>query len=146
MARRFIAGTDIATFDKEAIPAAMLDRLTAAEAAGALIVRPGTGVLRLLQNKATQKEWLVRNGLPALPGLRLTGNEANFVDRVAAFGLPCVQKTQQGGYDGKGVQVIADHDQLDKLWRVPSVFEPRLAVKVQVSSSSPPAAPSLAAR
>lgn len=133
LARRFLAGTDFATFDKEAIPAAMLDRLAAAERAGDVIVRPGTGVLRLLQNKSTQKEWLVRNGLPALPGLRLTGNEANFVDRVAAFGLPCVQKTQKGGYDGKGVQVIADHDQLDKLWRVPSVFEPFLEQRVEIA-------------
>jgi len=34
-----------------------------------------------------------------------------------------VQKTQEGGYDGLGVQIIHDSEQLDQLWPVPSIIE-----------------------
>ncbi|MDJ0926689.1 MAG: 5-(carboxyamino)imidazole ribonucleotide synthase [Gammaproteobacteria bacterium] len=114
---------DIVTFDKEAIPGVALDALARAEAAGRLRVRPDVQILRLLQNKADQKAWLRRRGFPTLPFITFTGNEPDLHHRIAEFGLPCVQKAQRGGYDGKGVQIIWTPEELGHVWQVPSVIE-----------------------
>ena len=130
---QLINGSDIVTFDQEAIPRAMLDALEAAEQEGRVQVRPGTRVMRLLQNKATQKAWLAEAGLPTLPCLQMSGEEPDLDARVSAFGFPCVQKAQQGGYDGRGVQILARAGDLDSLWRIPSLLEPCLTEMTEIA-------------
>ena len=39
---------------------------------------------------------------------------------------PLVQKVRQGGYDGRGVQILREQAELAQLWPVPSVIEPAL--------------------
>jgi 5-(carboxyamino)imidazole ribonucleotide synthase len=133
LAKQFISSVDIATFDKEAVPPELLDQLEAAENSNLIQVRPAADALRLLQNKADQKQWLVRNGLPTLPLLVLNGDERHFSDQVKEFGFPLVQKAQTGGYDGKGVQVIRSAAEMDKVWRIPCVLEPFLAEMMEIA-------------
>ncbi len=122
-----IAGTaDIATFEFEAVPRRLLEGLASEEAAGRLVVHPAIATLRLLQNKAEQKQWLVANAFPTLPFRVVQNARAEATELVNEFGLPLVQKAQTGGYDGYGVQIIRSASELDDLWEVPSIVEPCL--------------------
>lgn len=122
-AAQLTAASDIVTFEIESIGPHVLSHLTDAEAKGDIRVAPGPGVLQLLQNKARQKAWLVHNGLPTLP-FRALPAAYPMPERLARkFGLPLVQKAQQGGYDGRGVQIIRSEDDLQSFWPVPSIVE-----------------------
>ena len=129
----FIVAVDVVTFDMEAVPPAVLAQLEAAEADQRICIRPGTSILRLLQDKGSQKSWLQAMGLPTLPYLSVTGDEPDLAARVRRFGLPCVQKARRGGYDGKGVQRLSRAADLDKLWPVPSVLEPCLTQMTEIA-------------
>jgi 5-(carboxyamino)imidazole ribonucleotide synthase len=64
-------------------------------------LRPHWSVLETCQNRLREKTWLRRNGFPHVPF-----TEVEIGDDLAAgirrIGLPCVVKTADFGYDGKG--------------------------------------------
>ena len=122
-AAKLTAESDIVTFEIESIGAEVLSHLTDAEAKGDVRVAPGPGVLQLLQNKAQQKAWLVHKGLPTLPFRVLPASYPRPERLARKFGLPLVQKAQQGGYDGRGVQIIRSEKDLLNFWPVPSIVE-----------------------
>lgn len=132
LAARIAGIADTATFEFEAVPRKLLDGLAAEEAAGRLLVHPAIATLRLLQNKAEQKQWLVANNFPTLPFRVVADARAEAAALVSEFGLPLVQKAQTGGYDGYGVQIIRSAEGLDDLWDVPSVIEPCLEHPTEV--------------
>jgi len=120
---RIAAISDAVTFEIESVSDVLLADLAAQQSQGNIVVNPDPAVLSLLKNKATQKAWLVQQGFPTLPYLT---SDHPLEDRAAILEqiqLPLVQKAQQGGYDGYGVQVIEDEAGLEKLWPVPSTFE-----------------------
>ncbi len=121
--RRLVARVDVVTFELEAIPAATLEALAAAKARGEVDVAPDPAILRLIQNKALQKRWLAEHGLPTAPFEILAGGPVDTARLAQAFGLPLVQKRQQGGYDGRGVQILRRPDALANLWTEPSLVE-----------------------
>jgi 5-(carboxyamino)imidazole ribonucleotide synthase len=123
----FLAACDVVTFDKEAIPELTLECFVAAEKRGRIFVRPGVNTLRLLKDKALQKAWMVRHELPTLPYCILPGNTSSLEDLTQKFGASIVQKARSGGYDGRGVQILAPLRSADQLWDVPSIVEPYLA-------------------
>ena len=47
--------------------------------------------------------------------------------------LPFVQKLRTGGYDGKGVQVIKNKEDLKNLWDKPSVIENLCEIKKELA-------------
>lgn len=118
---------DAVTYELEAVPDATLHALQAMQASGRLQVHPDPGVLLLLKNKARQKNWLAENGFPTLPYVVLESPAAERDALLAELQPPLVQKAQQGGYDGYGVQVLETAADLERLWPAPSVFEPFLA-------------------
>jgi len=124
---KFLAACDVVTFDKEAIPELTLECLAAAEKRGKVSVRPGVNTLRLLKDKALQKAWMVRHGLPTLPYGVLPGNTLSLADLTGKFGESIVQKARSGGYDGRGVQILDPLRSAEQLWDVPSIVEPYLA-------------------
>ena len=99
----FAAGCDVVTFDHELIDAAAVAAL---EAAGS-VFRPSSEVLALAQNKRRQREDLARLGLPIPPFCLVQS-----LEEVCAFageqGWPIILKAAQGGYDGRGVWLVAD--------------------------------------
>jgi len=123
LARRLVAGVDVVTFEIESVPAPVLRYLDAAGSRGEVEVAPGAGVLLRLQNKAAQKSWMVEHDLPTAEFEVLDAGAADGARLAARFGLPFVQKMQQGGYDGRGVQVIRDAADLANLWPEPSLVE-----------------------
>jgi phosphoribosylaminoimidazole carboxylase (NCAIR synthetase) len=77
----------------------------------------------MLQNKALQKQWLVRQGIATPAFVQLAGGPADHQALVERFGLPLVQKSATGGFDGRGVQIIGDESALVRLWETPSIVE-----------------------
>lgn len=133
VAREFIAACDVVTFEFEAVPHALLDRLEAAEERGDIIIRPSLAVLRLIQNKADQKNWMVAHDIPTLPYQVLGANEQPDEKVLRRIGLPAVQKRQVGGYDGQGVQVLKDEAALSRLWSDPSLLEVFLHDRTEIA-------------
>ena len=125
-------GADVVTFEKEDIPVAVLDSLEKMEVAGQLTVAPSPGIMRLIQNKALQKAWLTNKGFPTAPFLELPDPpiDARPFDEL---GIPFVLKTQRGGYDGLGVKVIHESDQLGDYARVPCIAEKLITGKREFS-------------
>ncbi len=107
--RTFAAGCDVVTFDHEHVPG---DHIRALVADGA-VVHPGADALQFAQDKALMRTRLVGLGAPVPPfeildepDARALGRAINgFADR---HGWPVVVKTATGGYDGRGVWVVAD--------------------------------------
>jgi len=122
-AAQLAAASDVITFEIESIGPEVLSSLAETEKRGEVRVAPGVSVLQQLQNKALQKAWLVRNGLPTLPFRALPANYPEPERLTRKFGLPLVQKAQLGGYDGRGVQIIKSEEDMRNFWPVPSVVE-----------------------
>ncbi len=96
-----------------------IEALEALEKQGKAVF-PQPAVLRLIQDKRIQKQFYKDNNLPTADFV-LTENRAelaNFVDF-----LPAVHKLGQGGYDGKGVQLLRNQADLPKGFDQPSVLE-----------------------
>src|SRR5579875_458035 len=98
--QRFAKGCDVVTFDHEHVPN---DHLRALEASG-FAVRPGAGALRYAQDKRAMRERLGGLGLP-MP---------RWSPDPAALPRPFIAKAVRGGYDGRGVWLVRDGDELPK--------------------------------
>jgi 5-(carboxyamino)imidazole ribonucleotide synthase len=133
LAERIAELADVVTFEFEAVPPALLNELARMEQSGQLEVRPGVDAFLLLQNKATQKAWLKQHGLPTLPFAAVTRPPEMVEQLIEQFGLPFVQKSQVGGYDGYGVQIIRNRAELDALWDRPSIIEPLLEDPLEIA-------------
>ena len=124
---QFLAGCDVVTFDKEAVPNETLGWLVDAQAAGRVAIRPGADTLLMLKDKALQKTWLQQQKLPTLPFHMLPGRTSSVDSLIARFGTAMVQKARCDGYDGRGVQILRSVESEQQLWDVPSIVEPYLA-------------------
>ncbi|WP_242223934.1 5-(carboxyamino)imidazole ribonucleotide synthase [Bacillus cereus group sp. BfR-BA-01380] len=65
----------------------------------------GSQLLYTTQNRYTEKNAIVKAGLPVAP-YRLVQKQEDLLEAVAEFSFPCVLKTTTGGYDGKGQVVL----------------------------------------
>ncbi|MGI9259931.1 MAG: 5-(carboxyamino)imidazole ribonucleotide synthase [Gammaproteobacteria bacterium] len=127
LAERLASSVDVVTFEFEAVPDVLLLGLEEEMPKGSIAVRPDPAVLRLVKNKARQKAWLRDQRIPTAAFQEISEREARNKDFVATASFPLVQKTQEGGYDGLGVQIIHDAAKLDQLWPVPSIIETYLS-------------------
>jgi len=100
------ARSDVVTFEFENIP---LGSVRALEDDGRL-VRPGSEVLRISQDRALEKAFLQSIGAPVAPVLAVD-DPRDLMAAVARIGYPAVVKTALGGYDGKGQWVAGNDDE-----------------------------------
>lgn len=124
--------SDVLTFEREDVPPAVLAAIDRWSDAGHVTVAPSLPVMRLLQDKLAQKQWLETHGFPTAEFLACSP-ETNTASLVDALGLPFVQKTRRGGYDGKGVQLISDESEEDKVWRANAFAERYVTDKRELS-------------
>lgn len=108
---------DILTYEIEHIN---VDVLREIEERGK-IVNPSSKVLKIIQDKNLQKEVLKEKGLPTSEWDLI--NEENVEELLEKYGFPLVQKACRGGYDGKGVLLIKNREELKNMIQVPSFFE-----------------------
>lgn len=106
----FAEAVDVATFEFENVPARSLERLAAR-----VPVRPDPAVLRLCQNRLREKDFCRRVGVPTARYMEITDLHALGAG-VAELGRPCLLKTAELGYDGKGQVVIDAGAELERVW------------------------------
>ena len=106
--RRLAELVDVVTLDHELVDAATL----AAIEANGVPVRPSARALRVAQDKLVARETFAALGLPG-PDHVVAGDEAGVEELAATHGWPLVAKSRTGGYDGRGVEVVADRAALD---------------------------------
>lgn len=122
----FGKGLDALTIEIESVN---VEALEALEKEGVHIVpRPAT--LRTIKNKILQKAFYAENDIPS-PRFVITQN----LDELSTYVdfLPAVHKIGEGGYDGKGVQVIASQADLGKGFNAPSVLEKMVDIDKEIA-------------
>jgi len=103
--RHLAKQVDVITLDTEHVPAEIL-----AELETIAPVRPGASVLRTIQDRLVQKEFLDRIGMPQAVWAPV-GDATELAAALAKVGQPAILKVRRAGYDGKGqVRIEADHD------------------------------------
>jgi 5-(carboxyamino)imidazole ribonucleotide synthase len=107
----FAAGCDVVTFDHEHVPVEVLHAL---EAAG-FAVRPSSSALAHAQDKVVMREALTAAGMPC-PQWTVAESVSDAVGFGDSVGWPIVAKTSRGGYDGRGVWVLADEAAVSELF------------------------------
>ena len=117
---------DALTIEIEAVNVEALEKL---EGEG-LTIYPKPLAIKIIRNKIAQKEFYKENGIPS-PQFVVTG-KASEVNNHLDF-LPAVHKLAQGGYDGKGVQVIHDKTEADKAFDAPSVLEKMVNLQKEIA-------------
>jgi len=97
---------DVITLDTEHVPAEILDELERHAP-----VRPGASVLRTIQDRQTQKQFLDRLGIPQARWAPV-GSDIELAGALARFGGRGIVKHRRAGYDGKGQMRVEAQGQL----------------------------------
>ena len=103
----FAKSVDAITFDHEHVPLHILESL---EAAG-VSVQPPSKALAHAQNKLVMRSALEKIGAPN-PSWRAVSSAEQLESFIAEFGPEVIVKTPIGGYDGKGVRVVSQVEQV----------------------------------
>jgi 5-(carboxyamino)imidazole ribonucleotide synthase len=105
------ARSDVVTYEFENIP---LPSVLALEA-DRRVVHPGSGALRITQERILEKTFVRECGLETAEFVPVRSCEE--LDRAASeIGFPGVLKTTLGGYDGKGQWVVRDPADVERAW------------------------------
>ena len=88
------------TFEWENVPASLCEWLEQHHR-----VRPGSAVLRIIQDRIEQKQFLQSRHLP-VPSFTTIESPNRLTEAVKAIGVPGICKTAMTGYDGKGQWII----------------------------------------
>ncbi|PRY28003.1 5-(carboxyamino)imidazole ribonucleotide synthase [Pseudosporangium ferrugineum] len=122
--REFAKGCDAVTFDHEHVPTAHI----AALAAEGVKIYPGADTIVYAQDKQRMRERLSELGAP-VPRWRPVAEAGEIAGFAAeAGGWPVVAKAVRGGYDGRGVWMLADAAAAEELVRTgtPLIVEERV--------------------
>lgn len=123
---QFGKGLDAITIEIESVNLEALEKL---ESEG-VKVYPKPSALRIIKNKISQKEFYRNLQVPS-PAFVITANQQELKDQSSY--LPAVHKLAEGGYDGRGVQVIRTEKDIDKGFDKPSVLEKMVNIKKEVA-------------
>ena len=99
-------------------------------AAEGVVVIPEPRVLRLIKNKISQKAYYREIDIPTSDFV--ITQERDELQHHLSF-LPAVHKIGEGGYDGKGVQVIKDATDIHKGFDAPAVLEKLVPIKKELA-------------
>jgi len=93
-------------------------------------VIPKPAVLRMIKNKISQKEFYKENQIPS-PAFVVTNRRQEIAQHEDM--LPAVHKIAEGGYDGKGVQMIENQADIAKGFDAPSVLEKMVNIEKEIA-------------
>ncbi len=116
----FGQGLDVLTIEIENVNVDALEQL---EQDG-IKVFPQPRALRIIQNKADQKEYYRENGLPTSAFFTFE-NKAEMLEGLTEgnWAPPFVWKAATGGYDGFGVNIVRNEEQIAELPDQPGLIE-----------------------
>jgi 5-(carboxyamino)imidazole ribonucleotide synthase len=126
----FARDCDVVTIEIESVNTAALKEL---QAMGKKIF-PQPEIVELIQNKIIQKQFYEDNKLPTAPWFGFK-NKAEMLRKIEkySFHLPFVWKAATGGYDGRGVKVIRNHNDLYDLPDIPGLIEELASVEHEIA-------------
>ncbi len=107
----FARGLDVIGFEFENIPVTALQTLEQF-----CPVRPRWQALEICQHREREKVFLERHGYPHA-AFRIATNAAELAAAMRELGVPCVLKTAQSGYDGKGQLRIEPGRSAEDAWQ-----------------------------
>ncbi len=107
----FAAAVDLVTFEFENIPLAAAEFL-----AERVTMRPAPQILGICQNRLREKDFCRSVKVPTARYAEVGGPDS-LARVVRDIGLPCVLKTAELGYDGKGQALIGSEGDLEAAWR-----------------------------
>ena len=106
-----------------------IDALEKLEAEG-VKVYPKPSVLKIIKNKIFQKEYYKKHEIPS-PEFIITNNLEEL--KKAENFLPAVHKLGEGGYDGRGVQILKTKEDITKGFNAPSILEKKVAIYKEIA-------------
>jgi 5-(carboxyamino)imidazole ribonucleotide synthase len=122
----FGSNVDVLTIEIEAVNVEALEFL---ETLGKTII-PKPTVLKTIKNKILQKEFYKKNNIHS-PAFEVTHSRQE-LEKYHAL-LPAVHKVGEGGYDGKGVQLLHTEADLPKGFDAPSVLEQMIDIQKEIA-------------
>ena len=109
--KKFADGCGRVTLEFENIPPATVTQVNAIAPC-----HPSAEVLAICQNRRREKEFLKAQGIPCANFVVVSSHE-ELSAAVKKIGIPCVLKTADFGYDGKGQAKITNADtNLENVW------------------------------
>ncbi len=93
-------------------------------------VFPKASVLRTIRNKILQKEYYKEQQVPTA-AFCITHSLAELKQQEAF--LPAVHKLGEGGYDGRGVQLLKTKEDLEKGFNEPAVLEKMIPIHKEIA-------------
>ncbi len=112
--REFLDNIDALTFEFENIPEAALSVIEEYVQNKNLRVCPSVNSIRISQNRFKEKENFRKIGLNTTDYIYLNSLESLYENKNT-IEYPCILKTNQFGYDGKGQHKIKDFSDLEKI-------------------------------
>ena len=131
----FAVDCDVLTFDHEQVPGEYLKVLVD----HGVVVRPGPDALLHAQDKLVMRHRLAELGLP-VPAFAAVTEVADVVKFGDEHGWPCVLKAARGGYDGRGVWMLAGANAANDLvppmleWGTPLLVEERVSMRRELAA------------
>lgn len=123
---QFGKGLDAITIEIESVNVDALEKL---EQEG-VKVYPKPSAIKTIKNKIRQKEFYAQHQIPS-SAFVVTHNLQELTDQ-AAF-LPAVHKLAEGGYDGKGVQVVKTESEINLGFDAPAVLEKMVNIAKEIA-------------
>lgn len=115
---KFSSIVDAVTLEWENVPAQLCEWLERR-----CPMRPSGGVLRILQDRITQKYFLSSRHLP-VPEFAVVESGHQLVSAIDRLGLPAVCKTATSGYDGKGQWLIRNSSDMQEVEQILKTARP----------------------
>lgn len=104
----FAKSVDVLTYEFENIPAEPLWSIEKY-----VQLHPHWSVLETCQNRMREKNWLLKNNFSPVPFAEVEAGD-DLAAAIRRIGLPCVVKTADFGYDGKGQIKVGDEETMAK--------------------------------
>ena len=131
-------GCDVITLEIEQIAVTSLE---AAERYAP--VRPGVAMMRIIQDRILQKNWLFEHSFP-VGEFRPVQSEADLQAAILGLGTRCFVKSARGGYDGRsqvkigfGEATASPEAEANSAWRLlgqrPAIAEKALELEKEIS-------------
>ncbi len=91
---------------------------------------PKTSVLRTIKNKIAQKKYYETHGIPSA-GYVVVQNRKEIESQFK--NEPLINKIAEGGYDGKGVVLIKNSEELSQAFDAPGILEEKVEVAKEIA-------------
>ncbi len=103
---KFAKEVDLVSFEFENVPYKTLEILEKYT-----VVAPSSKIIKICQHRMREKDFINSRGIKTAPYIAVSSSE-ELQAAVNKVGLPCILKTAELGYDGKGQILIADSRQV----------------------------------